>query len=121
MGKKDHGRLVGEIRQSLLRRGFDPTRITQLETQKGLREVRTPGFKVEKHNDGKSVRLFHVMQTFVGEGRDRRFTLSGGHVQREKLVEYGAPLMQEGFTCIAVNIHGPLAPYSLWRRDRCAT
>jgi hypothetical protein len=116
LGKKAHGRLVHEIRQSLLRHGFDPTRITQLETQKGVREVRSPGFKVEKHNDGKSVRLFHVPPSFAREVGNRHVARPIGRVQMDRLVEYGVPLKQEGFTCIAVNSHGPSAPHSLWRR-----
>jgi hypothetical protein len=118
LGKKAHGRLVHEIRQSLLRHGFYPTRITQLEAQKGVRELRLPGFKVEKHNDGKSVRLFHVPPDFVAEARSRHLTRPAGRVRRDGLVEYGVPLEREGFTCIAVNSHGPSGPHSLWRRGR---
>ena len=112
MGKKTHGRLVHEIRQLLLRRGFDPTRVTHLATQKG---VRSPGFKVEKHNDGKSVRLFHVLPEFMGEVRNRHVARPPRRVRRDRLFEYSVPLEQEGFTCIAVNNQGPLAPHSLWR------
>lgn len=121
MGKKAHGRLVHEIRQSLLRHGFDPTRITQMETQKGMREVCSPGFKVEKHNDGMSVRLFYVLPSPMREMGNRHVTRPKGRVQKDWLVEYGAPLEHEGFICIAFNSQGPLAPYSLWRRDVGAT
>jgi hypothetical protein len=67
MGKRAHGRLVREVREALYRTGFMPTRITRMDTPKGPRPVRSPGFKIEKHNDGKSVRLFHI--TAVGPGR----------------------------------------------------
>ena len=114
MGKRNHGRLVHEIRRSLLRHGFAPTRLTQLETHKGMCAVRSPGFKVEKHNDGKSARLFHVLPKFLAEVRGRHVPRHVGRVQRDRLVEYGVPLEQEGFACVGVNSRDPSVPYSLW-------
>jgi hypothetical protein len=121
LGKKAHGRLVHEIRRSLLRHGFDPARITRLENQRGVREVRSPGFKVERHNDGKSVRVFHVPPNFLGEMRSHHRARRVGRVQRDRLVEYGVPLEREGYTCMAVSSHGPLAPHSIWRRGAGST
>ena len=114
MGKRDHGRLVQEARDALYRAGFMPTRITQLDVPGGLRPVRSPGFKVEKHNDGRSVRLFHVTAAAGARGRRHRMTL--GHAQSSSLVSYNAALEREGFTRVGGdNQYGP-APYSLWRR-----
>jgi hypothetical protein len=115
MGKRVHGRLVHEVREALYRAGFMPTRITQLDAPKGTRPVRSPGFKVEKHNDGKSVRLFHITSDDPWEAMERHSKLSLGYVQMRSLVSYNTALEQEGFSRIAINNRDPLAPYSLWR------
>lgn len=116
MGKRVHGRLVHEIRDTLYRAGFMPTRITQLDTPKGQHPVRSPGFKVEKHNDGKSVRLFHITTAGPAGATERHSTLSPECAQAGKLVSYSAALEQAGFFRIAVNNQDRLAPYSLWQR-----
>jgi hypothetical protein len=116
MGKKAHGRLVHEVREVLYRAGFMPTRITQLDTPRGLRAARSPGFKVEKHNDGKSVRLFHVTAGVSAEFMSRHSKLSPWCSQMERLLDYNTALEQEGFTRVAVHNRDRLASYSLWRR-----
>ena len=116
MGKRVHGRLVHEVRDTLYRAGFMPARITQLETPKGPRGIRSPGFKVEKHNDGKSVRLFHVTAKMPAETMNRQARLSPGRAQLETLHAYNTPLEQEGFTRIEVDHRNILTPYTLWRR-----
>jgi hypothetical protein len=93
-----------------------PTRITQLDASKGTRPVRSPGFKVEKHNDGKSVRLFHITDVCPGEAMEHHSRLFPGCAQMRRLVSYNTALEQEGFFHIAINNRDPLAPYSLWRR-----
>ena len=117
MGKRDHGRLVHEVRDVLIRHGFKPNQLTQLETPEGRREVRTPGFKVEKHSDSKSVRLSYPM--VVPPSTDSMSWISKQAMGRERmkrLVSYNETLEREGFTCIAIDSRNPLAPYSLWRR-----
>lgn len=112
MGKRAHGRLVHEVRDTLYRAGFMPTRITRLDTPKGPRPVRSPGFKVEKHNDGKSVRLFHITTAGPAEA-------TGSHLecaQTRGRTSYDKALEQEGFTRVAVNNRDCLTPYSLWQR-----
>ena len=117
MGKKDHGRLVHEIRDALIKHGFEPTRITQLETAEGLRSHRTPGFQVEKHSDGKSVRLsYRIANRPSVEAMDWEARQALGCALIKKLARYNATLEHEGFTCIALNSRDPAAPYSLWRR-----
>ncbi len=116
MGKKAHGRLVHEIREALYRAGFMPTRVTQLDTPKGLRAMHSPGFKVEKHNDGKSVRLLHVTTRVAAEPSDRHSRLSLEREQVKRLIGYSAALKQEGFARVAPPIRDRPAPYSLWRR-----
>jgi len=87
-----------------------------METPNGLRPARSPGFKVEKHNDGKSVRLSHRMTNPAGAATiDLSSRQSLGSMQMKKLVAYHAPLEQEGYVCIAINSRDPLAIYSLWR------
>jgi hypothetical protein len=112
MGKRVHGRTVHDVRELLYRTGFMPTRITHVDTSKGPRPVSSPGFKVEKHNDGKSVRLFHIMQNVRVDGMARVTR----HSQMKMLVTYGTKLEQEGFTRIAVISRDSLEPFSLWRR-----
>ncbi len=114
MGKRDHGRLVQEVRGALYSAGFMPTRITQLDAPGGLRPVRSPGFKVEKHNDGRSVRLFHVMA--AAGARERRHGMTLGYAQLSNLLSYNAALEREGFTRVGGDNQDDLAPYSLWRR-----
>ncbi len=116
MGKKAHGRLVHEVREALYRAGFMPTRITQLDTPGGLRAARSPGFKVEKHNDGKSVRLLHVMTGAAAKPSDRHSRLSLEREQMKRLIGYNAALEQEGFARVAIHGQDRSAPYSLWRR-----
>ena len=118
MGKRDHGRLVHEIRDALIKHNFKPTRITQLETTEGLRSYRTPGFKVEKHTDSKSARLsYRAADTPSMEAMDWNSRQALGCALMKKLVAYNAVLEQEGFTCITINSRDPTAPYSLWRRS----
>lgn len=112
MGKRVHGRLVHEVRDTLYRAGFMPTRITQLDTPKGQRPVRSPGFKVEKHNDGKSVRLFHITTAGPAEATERHLKC----VQARGLAFYNKALEQKGFTRVAINNRDRLTPYSLWQR-----
>ena len=116
MGKRAHGRLVHEVRAALSRAGFIPSRVTQLDTPNGLRATRAPGFKVEKHNDGKSVRLFHILAGPPAWAVDRHSRLSFESAQMKRLVAYEATLEQQGFTRIAVVGEGRLTPCSLWRR-----
>ena len=117
MGKRDHGRLVNEIRDALIKHGFEPTRITQLETPEGVRSYRTSGFKVEKHSDSKSARLSYRMAIVPPiETMDWGLRQALGVAQMKRLVGYNAALEQEGFTCIAINSRDPASPYSLWRR-----
>jgi hypothetical protein len=117
MGKRDHGRLVHDLRNTLIRCDFKPVHTTQVESPEGLRVIRSPGFKVEKHNDGKSVRLIYQLAVRPSKetmGWHSRQALGADLMRR--LVHYNATLEQEGFTCIAINSRDPLAPYSLWRR-----
>jgi hypothetical protein len=116
MGKRAHGRLVHEVRAALYKAGFMPTRITQLDTPKGLRAARSPGFKVEKHNDGKSVRLFHVTAGAPAELTVRHSKLLIGHPQARLLEDYKTKLEQQGFTSVGFDVRDRLASYSLWRR-----
>jgi hypothetical protein len=116
MGKRVHGRLVHEVREALLRAGFMPIRITQLDAPEFPRAVRSPGFKVEKHNDGKSVRLFHITAGAREVATKRDSGLSFESAQMKRLVAYGAALEQQGFTRITVIGGGRLTPCSLWRR-----
>ena len=117
MGKRDHGRLVHEVRDALLKHGFAPTRLTRLETPEGVRTVRSPGFKLDKHHDSKSVRLSYrlAVQPEV-DGTDWLSRQALGAAQMKRLVSYHSVLEQEGFTCLELNSRNPLAPYSLWRR-----
>jgi hypothetical protein len=116
MGKRVHGRLVHEARDTLYRAGFMPTRITQLDTPKGPRPVRSPGFKVEKHNDGKSIRLFHITTAGPAEAIECHSRLSLERAQMRRLTSYDKALEHEGFTRVAVNNRDRLTPYSLWQR-----
>jgi hypothetical protein len=120
MGKKEHGRLVHDLRDALIRRGFEPTCVTQLETPEGLLPCRTPGFNIEKHNDSKSVRLSYRMAKALSaeaiSSIDWQSRQALGCVQMKHLVRYNAVLEQEGFIFVAVDSRNPLAPYSLWKR-----
>jgi hypothetical protein len=117
LGKKDHGRLVHEIREALIKHDFKPTAVTQLETAEGSRAVRSPGFKLEKHNDGKSVRLSHRLAVQPSnEALDWQSRQAMGGAQMKRLIRYNEALEQEGFICLAINSRDPLTPYSLWRR-----
>ena len=117
MGKRDHGRLVSEIRSALLRRGFEPSRVTRLETPEGARTVRSPGFKLERHSDSKSVRLsYRGADGPLPKATDLVSRQALGRARMKRLVGYNAPLEQEGFTCVGLDSRDPLAPYSLWRR-----
>lgn len=118
MGKKDHGRLVHEIRDALISGGFEPTQITPVESPEGKRALRSPGFKVEKHTDSKSVRLSHrtAQQSPSSEEMDWETRQAEGSALMRKLIRYNVPLERAGFVCIAVDSRDAFAPYSLWRR-----
>lgn len=116
MGKRAHGRLVHEVREALYKAGFMPTRITQLDTPRGLRATRFPGFKVEKHNDGQSVRLFHVTACASAELTDRHSRLLLGRSQVRRLEDYKTKLERQGFISVGSDGGDRLTPYSLWRR-----
>jgi hypothetical protein len=116
MGKRVHGRAVQDVRETLYRAGFMPTRITHLDTPNGPQPIRSPGFRVEKHNDGKSVRLFHLMTHVRVKEMDRVARLSLESSQMKRLVAYNTTLEQEGFTRIAVIKRDLLEPFSIWRR-----
>ena len=115
MGKKAHGRLVHELRAALIRHGFKPTTITTLEAPAGARQVRTPGFSLQKHSDCKSVRLRHRLSREPAR-LDRGAAQALGQVLVRHLVRYHAALEQEGFVCVDIRSHNPLEPYALWRR-----
>ena len=115
MGKKAHGRLVHELRAALIRHGFKPTTSTALETPAGTLQVRTPGFSLQKHNDGKSVRLLPRLSREPAV-LDRAAAQALGQVLMRHLVRYHAALEQEGFVCIDIRSHDPLEPYALWQR-----
>ena len=115
MGKKAHGRLVHEIRAALIKHGFKPTTSTTLETPEGTLQVRTPGFSLQKHNDGKSVRLFPRLSREPAT-LDRGAAQALGQMLMRHLVRYHAALEQEGFVCIDIRSHNPREPYALWRR-----
>jgi hypothetical protein len=87
-----------------------------LDDPNGSRSVRSPGFKVEKHNDGKSVRLFHVTAGDKVGVADRSTRLSLARSQMQKLLAYESALEREGFARVAVEGRDRLAPLSLWRR-----
>ena len=117
MGKRDHGRLVHEVRGALIKGGFKPSRIMLLDSPEGMRAPRIPGFKVEKHTDNKSVRLSYRtprQPSAEDTGWHARQALGGALMRR--LVGYHAVLEREGFACVGINSRDPLTPYSLWRR-----
>lgn len=110
MGKKAHGRLVHELRAALIRHGFKPTAVTMLATPEGARPVRTPGFSLQKHNDGQSVRLSYRLSR-EPTGLDRAAVQAQGQVLMRHLVRYHAPLEQAGFVCIELCSRNPLLSY----------
>ena len=118
MGKRDHGRLMHELREALITRGFEPSRVTRLQDEADTRSVRVPGFSLQKHNDGKSVRLSHRAGRVVGEGpaTDWAEWQARGEARMRLLVRYNAPLEGAGFVCVGINSRDPMNPYSLWRR-----
>jgi hypothetical protein len=118
MGKRDHGRLVHELRDSLVAQGFEPSRVTQLRDESGARSVRTPGFLLQKHTDSKSVRLSHRAGRVVEEGPGVTWAKwrERGEVRLRLLVRYHAALERAGFACVGVDSRDPMNPYSLWRR-----
>jgi hypothetical protein len=120
VGKRAHGRLVHEVREALFRAGFLPTRVTQLDTPRGLRPTRSPGFKVEKHNDGKSVRLFHVAAGAPAGPTDSHPGPSPERSQTKRLADYKSELEQAGFASLNPDGRERPAPYTLWRRAAAA-
>jgi len=94
-----------------------PARITWLGTPGGSpRPVFSSGFKVEKHNDGKSVRLFHVTADIragaIGRGARQALRRS----QMRSLEAYDKALDRDGFTRIEAEGGDRPARFSLWRR-----
>jgi hypothetical protein len=118
MGKRDHGRLVHELRDALIARGFEPSRVTQLRDGAGVRSVRAPGFALQKHSDSKSVRLSHRAGrvTVPGPAADWADWQARGAAQMRLLVRYHGALEHAGFVCVGVDSRDPMNPYSLWRR-----
>ncbi len=121
MGKRDQGRLVHEIREALLERGLQPTKITQSAVAAvGEHQPTTilqPGFTIQKHNDGKSARLSYrttAAPPDVSEGRAARQTF--GELMMRRLISHNAALEGAGFVCLEINSRIPIAPYSIWRR-----
>ncbi len=116
MGKRIHGRLVHEVRDMLCRAGYMPTRDTQLGDLGSLRPTRSPGFKVEKHNDGKSVRLTYVTAAGMTSATKRHPGSSPACSPAAMIASYNAALEREGFIPIMVNDCDHMPPYTLWRR-----
>ncbi len=121
MGKRDQGRFVHEVRSALLESGFQPTKVTQSEAavNENQTSIRQPGFTIQKHNDGKSVRLSYrstAAPPDVSEGRAARQAFS--ELMMRRLVNHNAALDAAGFVCIEINSQIPTAPYSIWRRAK---
>lgn len=122
MGKRDQGRFVHEVRSALLESGFQPTKVTQSEAaavNENQLSIRQPGFTIQKHNDGKSVRLSYrstAAPPDVSEGRAARQAFSETMMRR--LISHNAALDSVGFVCIEINSEIPIAPYSIWRRAK---
>lgn len=59
MGKKAHGRLLSEIRTTLIGTGFFPKRVTLLDAEPGERQraVYSDGFTLAKYRERKSISL----------------------------------------------------------------
>ena len=120
MGKRDHGRLVHEIRNALLDSGFQPTKLTQPQAAVNAPPlcIRQPGFTLQKHHDGKSARLSYRSTSAP--------PISGGLVERQafgevmmrRLISHNAALEGAGFVCLEINSQDVTAPYSVWRRAK---
>ncbi len=121
MGKRDHGRLVHEIRNALLDSGFQPTKLTQAEAAVNGPPlcIRQPGFTLQKHHDSKSVRLSYRSTgapSPVAGGLVERQAF--GEVMMRRLVSHNAALEGAGFVCLEINSQDVTAPYSVWRRAK---
>ena len=118
MGKRDHGRLVHELRDALIAHNFRPSGVTRLEGGADARSIRVPGFALQKHNDGRSVRLSHRTGHVgtPGPAADWAEWQARGAAQMRLLVRYHAALEQAGFVCVGVDSSNPMNPYSLWQR-----
>ena len=121
MGKRDHGRLVHEIRNALLDSGFQPTKVTQPQTAVNAPPlcIRQPGFTLQKHTDSKSVRLSYrspgAPSSAAGGLVERQ---AFGEVMMRRLVSHNAALEGAGFVCLEINSQDVTAPYSVWRRAK---
>lgn len=116
MGKRTHGRLVHEVREALFRSGFMPTRVTCLGAPDRPHEVRSSGFKVEKHNDGKSVRVSHVTVPAAVGAADAPAKVFLSQARPRRQAEYAAALEREGFARVPAAAGEGSGPFSLWRR-----
>lgn len=118
MGKRDQGRLVHEIRDALLAHGFLPTSVTEIkDADDNLRGIRHPGFTVQKHNDGRSVRVGYRATTPPPvKGYGWVELQAYGEVQMRRLVGFNSVLEEAGFICIQIESRNPVSPYSIWRR-----
>ena len=119
MGKRDHGRLVHEIRNALLVSGFQPTKLTQPQAAVNAPPlcIRQPGFTLQKHNDSKSVRLSYRSTgapSPVAGGLVERQAF--GEVMMRRLISHNKALEGAGFVCLEINSQDATAPYSVWRR-----
>ncbi len=119
MGKRDHGRLVHEVRVALLESGFQPARVPQVAAAVSGPPlgIRQPGFTIQKHNDGKSARLSYRSTAAPPDGLEGRAAQQAfGELMMRRLVSHNAALEGAGFVCLEINSQSPAAPYSVWRR-----
>ena len=113
MSKREQARLVHEVRDALIRRAFLPSRLVPLD---GPHTVRAPGFNVQKHGDGKSVRVSYEAGDAPPAGAGRGAAEAFGRLLLRGLAKYHEALEQEGYACLGIDSRDPLTPYSIWRR-----
>lgn len=121
MTKRELARFVAEVRACLIAAGFKSSTITPLPDKAKGKVVafRSPGFKLDRHLDGKSVRVSHRIaqprSAHDREGAQRRML-----AQRQMLKEYGRALEAAGYVFYAFGCHRETGLFELWRRRQDA-
>ncbi len=117
MTKREYGRLQKEIRNCLIEAGFQSSKITPMTDAQGKKigAFRSPGFKIDKFKDGRSIKL-SVRLIPPGDIVTTNWIRNRLTYQKSFLKQYNAVLERAGYICFRSRGKEDFDLYSLWRK-----